>query len=82
VTDTSRNLQASRNRLVDAGFSSPADFVDRGCITRIVAEARKGLRDHGKKRGVWFVAEACKPPGLASRLRRLGVGALCALVWA
>jgi hypothetical protein len=48
------------------------EAVAGGDVEGVVAAVRGVLRDHGKKRGVWFVAEASRPAGLARHLGRLG----------
>jgi hypothetical protein len=47
--------------------------VAAGDVEEMVAEARSLLVGMGKERGAWFVAEACRPKGLADRLGALGM---------
>jgi GNAT superfamily N-acetyltransferase len=48
------------------------EAVAADAVEEVVAEARRVLRKQGKRRGVWFVAEASRPAGLADQLRQLG----------
>jgi GNAT superfamily N-acetyltransferase len=54
------------------GFVLPQK-IPADALETVVEEIRSLLRSEGRTRGVWFVPEAAEPPGLAERLRDLGL---------